>query len=88
MESQPTAVLTAELKVIGEQRLHCAGCENAVQRGLLRLPGVQEVTADHRTQRIVVTVDTAQISLAAIQERLGWMGWQTALQSAGSASTD
>ncbi|MEW5985265.1 MAG: heavy metal-associated domain-containing protein [Chloroflexota bacterium] len=70
-------IKTAVLEVIGDQPIHCSSCESAIRRALRQLPGVRRVEPSQRTQRIELTLDTEQTSLATIRERLDWMGWQT-----------
>lgn len=66
-----------ELEVIGEQTIHCLGCENTIRRGLFQLPGVRQVEPSHKTQRIHLTLDTDHVTVEAIPEKLKWMGWET-----------
>lgn len=63
-------------EITGEQKMHCEGCENVVQRSLTRLPGVARVQADHQTQRVVVQLDAAQTDAEAIKARLAASGYQ------------
>ncbi len=67
---------TFKVKVVGEQTIHCSGCENAIQMGLSRLPGVKKVKADHKTQLVEVNADVKQSSPEAVQERLDLMGYE------------
>lgn len=63
------------LKVQGEQTIHCGGCENRIQRALGRLPGVQSVKANHLTQQIQLDLDTEQTRLEQIKATLDAMGY-------------
>ena len=56
--------------------MNCEGCEIAVQHSLTRLAGVHQVQADHRTQRIVVQVDSTQTTASDITARLSTTGYQ------------
>ena len=38
-------VIKIDFTVIGEEKMHCAGCESRVRLALSRLAGVQEVLA-------------------------------------------
>ena len=40
-----------------DKAIHCAGCEARIQSVLARIPGVQEVKADYKTQKIHLTLD-------------------------------
>lgn len=64
-------------EVVGNQKIHCAGCEQAVQQSLSRLAGVRQVKADHRTQRVVVRLEPAQTSVEAIRAKLANAGYET-----------
>ena len=49
---------TLELSV---WEMHCAGCEKTVEDTLKALPGVADVTADHKESKVTVTLkDAAQ----------------------------
>lgn len=69
------------LDVVGDQRLHCESCELRVQRLLKALPGVGQVRADARRQRIEVLFDAARLEPTAIVERLGEAGYETTLEA-------
>jgi copper chaperone len=72
-------------EVLGEQQLHCEGCEQRVERLLKGLQGVAKVRAQARSQRIKVLFDAAALEPAAIAERLGEAGYQTRV---GSSTAD
>jgi copper chaperone CopZ len=76
---------TCTFEVIGPQRMDCAGCENAIQRSLTRLPGVRRVQADHHTQHVVVQLDPAQTDAEAIKARLALSGYQATQLAAPTA---
>ena len=40
------------LKVIGQNTMHCNGCERTIKFMLAQFPGVGEIQADHKTQKI------------------------------------
>lgn len=61
--------------VQGEQRIHCAGCEQRITNALKRVPGVRDVHADHRTQEVRVTTD-GQLSGDDLRDRLGRIGYE------------
>jgi copper chaperone CopZ len=61
---------TLEFVVTGEEKMHCAGCEQRVSNALRRLPGVQEVQANATTQQVLVTVDPSQAGAAQIRAKL------------------
>jgi len=69
-----------EFQVVGEQQIHCAGCESRISYALRRVPGVRDVQASADTQQIAVVVDPAQVTLEAIQEKLQTLGYQFTTQ--------
>ena len=69
-------VETKTLKVIGEQRMHCGGCENSVKFALKQLPNVQRVEASYKTQLINLTFDTKALDLERVRQELDWLGYQ------------
>lgn len=67
---------TFRLKVVGEQTIHCGGCESAIRMSLYQLPGVKQVKADHKTQLVEVSADVEQTDPEAVRARLDWMGYE------------
>ena len=67
---------TLEFVVMGEAKMHCAGCEQRVSNALRRLPGVQEVQANATTQQVRVTVDPSQVGAEQVQAKLEQLGYQ------------
>ena len=65
------------LKVIGEQTIHCTGCESTIHRALSQIPGIRLVSPSHETQLIELTLDTDKTAIETVREKLAWMGWQT-----------
>lgn len=72
-------------EVVGDRRLTCAGCEQRVERMLNTLPGVDQVRAQARNQRIEVLFDATLLQTSAIAERLGQAGYET---RAGNVTSD
>jgi copper chaperone len=68
-------------EVIGDERLHCEGCEQRVERLLKTLPGVRQVHAHAHNQHIEVLFDTAVLEDTAIAARLGEAGYETTVGS-------
>ncbi len=71
------AVKKVVLEVVGEQTIHCAGCESTIRRALSQLPGVKRVVPSRQTQRVEVLLDTGRTTVEALREKLAWMGWET-----------
>jgi copper chaperone CopZ len=67
---------TLGFMVTGEDRMHCAGCEQRVSNALGRLPGVQEVQASATTQHVLVTVDPSQVGAEQVRSKLEQLGYQ------------
>ncbi len=71
---------TIDFKVVGEQKIHCEGCEQRVGNALRRLPGVENVETSHKTQDVRVQVDPAQVSAEQVQAKLDQLGYEAAQQ--------
>lgn len=71
-----TSLLPLHLQVVGDQTIHCGGCENAIQFVLCNLAGVQTVGANHRTQTIDVVYDDEKTNRTQIEEELEGLGYQ------------
>lgn len=70
--------LLIDFQVIGDEKIHCAGCETRIGFALRRLPGVREVRASAETQGIAVTIDPEQISPEQVRARLRELGYEVA----------
>ena len=66
-----------ELGVMDEA-IHCSGCESRIQRALGRLPGVSQVRADQKTQKVSLHLEQDKTSLKEIMERLEFIGYPVA----------
>ena len=69
---------TLDFTVTGADKIHCAGCERRIDKALRRLPGVQDVRASHETQRVRVTIDSAQLDVERVQAKLREIGFDAA----------
>ena len=67
---------TVNFTVTGEEKIHCAGCEQRIAHALRRLPGIQDVQASAQSQRVVVKLDPTQISPEQVQTKLKHLGYQ------------
>lgn len=69
-----------QFEVIGEEKIHCEGCESRIANALRRLQGVEEVQASAQTQRVNVTIDPATVSEGDLRARLEQIGYRTAYE--------
>jgi copper chaperone len=69
-------VVKVDFEVVGDEKMHCGGCETRVRFALSRMPGVHEVLASSKTQRIAVVINPAQVTLEQIQARLSDAGFE------------
>lgn len=69
-------VVKVDFAVVGEEKMHCGGCETRVRFALSRMPGVQEVLASSKTQRIAVVINPDQVTPGQIQARLKDAGFE------------
>ena len=66
---------TVNFTVTGEQKIHCAWCEERITNALRRLPGIQDVQASSETQRVAVTFDPARVSPDKVKAKLEQLGY-------------
>lgn len=62
---------------VQDRLIHCTSCEARIERMLKKLPGVLTVKADHRDQKVRLTVDPEQTTAQALRERLSAIGYDT-----------
>ncbi len=67
-----------EFQVIGDEKIHCSGCETRIGFALRRLPGVRDVRASAETQRISVTIDPEEVGPEEVRARLQELGYEAA----------
>ena len=75
---------TIEFTVTGEDKLHCAGCEQRVGHTLRRLAGVQDIWASAESQQVVVTIDPTQVSPQQVQSKIEQLGYEVMPQGGRS----
>lgn len=74
-------VIKIDFTVIGEEKMHCAGCESRVRLALSRLAGVQEVLANAKTQNIAVVINPDQVTTEEVQAQLKDAGFEAAVST-------
>ncbi len=62
---------------VQDRLIHCTSCEARIERMLKKLPGVLTVKADHRDQKVRLTVDPEQTTAQALRVRLAALGDDT-----------
>jgi copper chaperone CopZ len=67
---------TLTLEVVGQQTLHCGGCERTVEFTLSQLPGVRVINVDHTTQLIEIALTGDETELEKIKAELEWIGYE------------
>ncbi|MFQ5933741.1 MAG: heavy-metal-associated domain-containing protein [Dehalococcoidia bacterium] len=70
-------VETHEIRVL-DKAIHCGGCESRIQSVLAKVPGVEQVKASQKTQKVELTLDLEVISVQGIKEKLEDLGYNTA----------
>lgn len=67
-----------EFQVIGDERIHCSGCETRIGFALRRLPGVRDARASAQTQGIAVTISPEEVKPEQVRARLRELGYEVA----------
>jgi copper chaperone CopZ len=60
------------LRVTG---MTCGGCENAVKRTLMKLDGVESVSASHTENRVVASYDPARVAPVTMRKAIEALGY-------------
>lgn len=71
---------TLDFTIIGEDKIHCAGCEQRIGNALRRLPGVQDVRASAQTQQVAVTIDPGRVRPDEVRAKLAQLGYEATPQ--------
>ena len=71
---------TLDFTVIGEQTIHCSGCEERISKALHRMAGIDDVQASAQTQHVVVSINPERASAKEVREKLEQMGYHVAPQ--------
>ena len=66
-------VETLRLSVTG---MTCGGCENAVKRAVMKLDGVEEVSASHLESLVEVRGDTGKVTVEMIRRQIEAIGYK------------
>ncbi len=66
-------------QVVGEQTMHCGGCERTVSFTLSNLPDVKVIKVDHKTQLIEVLLSGDEAGLEKVKKELDWIGYEVEL---------
>lgn len=64
-------------EVVGENKIHCQGCEERIEGLLKKMQGVGKARANAGNQRIEVLLDTAVLEPAGVAESLSNAGYET-----------
>jgi copper chaperone CopZ len=67
---------TINFTVTGEDKIHCAACEQRIAHALRRLPGVKNVLASAKTQDVAVTIDPGRLGPDQVKARLQEIGYE------------
>jgi Cu+-exporting ATPase len=65
---------THEITVL-DKGIHCEGCEARIQSVLARMPGVQQIEADYKTQKVRLSLDIDKVSIQDVKEMLEDLGY-------------
>lgn len=57
------------------QNMHCANCSRSVEGALLRIEGVRSARAEFKSGRVTFLYDGRELTLVAIKQRLGEIGF-------------
>ena len=64
--------------LVEDKGIHCGGCETRIQSVLGKIPGIKEVKANQKTQKVELSLDPDVVSLQDIKEKLEDLGCNVA----------
>lgn len=70
-----------EFSVTGELKIHCQSCEERIARALKRVPGIGNVNASAKEQRISVSIDRDRITPEQVQAKLHEIGYDVSARN-------
>lgn len=70
-----------EFSVAGEQKIHCESCEQRIARALKRVPGISNVNASAKDQRISVLIDPGCTTPEQVQAKLNELGYDVSARN-------
>ncbi|MBI4287457.1 MAG: cation transporter [Chloroflexi bacterium] len=68
---------------VQDKAIHCSGCESRIETVLKKLPGVVKVKADHKTQKVSITLDTSRTLIGEVKQKLEFAGYRTGVGGVG-----
>ena len=63
------------MKIVGDHKMNCGGCEGNVRNTLSQLPGVAEVLADKNTQLVEVKLASDETGFEQLKAKLETIGY-------------
>jgi copper chaperone CopZ len=76
-----------QLALIRIEGMHCHKCEQAIQKALVRLPGVHEVEVDFNSRQASVLYDQSAVTVAQLMEAVNQAGYRAGGFSQRQADT-
>ena len=83
--SPPTKILNSEKIILDVGGMKCAGCVNAVEKQLIKHPGVKNVCVNLGTEIAVIEAETGIVNPEALAQGLTAAGFPSQLRTAKSA---
>lgn len=68
--------MTVKKKEFAISGMHCAACVARIEKGLGKLPGVTSAVVNLASERAMVEYDSAQVSVAQLQEKVKKLGFE------------
>lgn len=81
----PDDVSSDQFALIKIEGMHCHKCEQAIQRSLLRNPGVHEVEVDFASGQASVLFDRAAVTIAELMNSVTEAGYRATGFTQGQA---
>ncbi len=76
---------TKTLKVAG---MTCTACSAAIEKGLNKMPGVEEAVINFAAEKLTVTYDPSQVRMASLEKKVKDLGYELMPEKTGSQEVD
>lgn len=76
---------TKTLKVAG---MTCTACSSAIEKGLNKMPGVENAVINFAAEKLTVTYDPSQVRIASLEKKVKDLGYEFLPEKTGTQAAD
>lgn len=79
---------TQETKTLKVAGMTCTACSAAIEKGLNKMPGVDQAVINFAAEKLTVTYDPAQVRLASLEKKVKDLGYELLPEKTGAQAVD